>query len=100
MTLPAATAEINGDGYVVGDVTFQAADAQPPGGLIIGSAHAQVEPTVVDQKPDGGTTRPKGDSVDLVLSGPLPVSEPSSLALFILGLALLAMLLWVRRPRT
>ena len=101
LTLPAATTEITGEGYVVGTVTFQSADAAPPGGLFIGSAHAQVEPTVVEQRPNGGTVRPKGDSVDLVLSGPpIDIPEPSSLALLILGLALLAMLLWVRRPRT
>jgi hypothetical protein len=101
LTLPAATAEINSAGFVVGTVTFQSADARPPGGLFIGYAHAQTEPTVVGQNPNGGASRPKGDPVDLDMSGPLlPVPEPSSLALFILGLALLAMLLWVRRPQT
>jgi len=101
LTLPAATTEITGAGYVVGTLTFQSADASPPGGLFIGSAHAQVEPTVVEQRPNGGTVRPKGDSVDLVMSAPpIDIPEPSSLALLILGLALLAMLLWVRRPRT
>jgi hypothetical protein len=100
MTLPAATAEINGAGFSVGNVTVQSADARPPGGLFIGSAHAQEEPTVVGQNPDGGEEKPRGSNVNLVMSGlPIAISEPSSLALLFLGLALLAMLLWVRRPQ-
>ncbi len=100
LTLAAATAEITGEGFVVGDVTVQGADAAPSGGLIIGSAHAQEEPTVVDQNPNGGAQKTLGSKVDLVMSGFIAISEPSSLVLFIVGLALLAMVLWVRRPRT
>jgi hypothetical protein len=100
MTLPVATAEINAEGFSVGSITIQTADARPPGGLFIGSAHAQVEPTVVQQSPIGGEEKPVGSNVNLVMSGPpIDISEPSSLALLILGLALLAMLMWVRRPQ-
>jgi hypothetical protein len=98
LTLPAATAEITGDGFVVGSVTFQSASAQPPGGVFIRSAQAQEEPVVVDQKPKGGEQKLRGTSVDLVMSGsPIAVSEPSSLALLVVGLFLLAMLATVRR---
>ena len=100
LTLSAATAEITGDGFVVGSVTFQSASAQPPGGVFMRSAQAQDVPVVVDQKPEGGEQKPRGTSVDLVMSGPpIDISEPSSLALLVIGLVLLAMLVGVRGDR-
>lgn len=102
LTLAQASGIITGVGLVVGNVTTQ---NQQTGSLmpsIIGSAHAQAcEPgTVITQTPAAGALVPLGTPVNLVLCAELAaIPEPSSLALFAMGLGLLMLFAWYRRLR-
>lgn len=100
LTLEQASAIITGLGLVVGNVTTQDQQAGLLMPSLIRAAHAQAcEPgTVITQTPAAGTPVPPGTPINLVLCAELAaIPEPSSLALFAVGLGLLILFTWSRR---
>jgi len=97
LPLTNAMTVITGQGLTVG--TIAASQANNTGlldGLFITTAFAQTFPenvtgesTVVDQVPPGGSQVAPGTSIDLVAqANAVPVPEPSTLSIFILGILL------------
>ena len=100
LTLAQASIVIIGEGLVVGNVTFEDQQASLLIPRLIRSAHAQHCPpgTVASQLPRAFTEASLGTAVHLELCvGPAPIPEPSSLALFAVGLGLLMLFTWSRR---
>ena len=100
LTLAQASGIITGVGLVVGNVTTQGQQAGFLTPSLFRPAHAQAcEPgTVIVQTPAAGTPVPPGTPINLVLCAQLAaIPEPSSLALFAVGLGLLILFTWSRR---
>lgn len=99
MTLQQASAAITAVGLTVGNVTTEGEAAGLSIPSIISPARAQAPQSVVSQTPPAGTLVPALTPVSLVLSAAAAdIPEPSSLALFVMGLGLLVLVTrWQRR---
>ncbi len=99
-TLAQASGIITGAGLVVGNVTTEVQHAGLRIPSLIRSAHAQhcIPDTVADQDPDKDVSVLTGSLVHLELCPQaVAIPEPSSLALFAVGLGLLILFTWPRR---
>ncbi len=89
---------------IVGNVETASVDADFFDIAFIRPAHAHdpCEPgDVTSQSPVAGTLVPEGSAVNLVLCPPAaPIPEPSTLALFAMGLVLLIVITMWRRRRS
>ena len=89
---------------IVGNVKTASVDADFFDIAFIRPAHAHdpCEPDhVTSQSPVAGTLVPEGSAVNLVLCPPAaPIPEPSTLALFAMGLVLLIVITMWRRRRS
>ena len=95
-----AIATITGVGLVVGEVRPAGQQTGALMGTIVRSAHAEEEPVVDFTIPPAGTFVALGSSVIFVLFAPTaPIPEPSTLALFAMGLGLLILITWWQRRR-